>query len=155
MTKIVSLGALVLGLCTAAVVLAFTWNGESSATAKQHFCDSLSNLSSTVMSYQGLDPLNATNDELDSAADDISSAYDDVVDSVNGSLTVQLPLRELDYTVAVPVTIYIRVTARGDEEAAEEAGEIANQIESRVDSMDGVCDSHFGSTYDYAVDRDV
>ena len=79
--------------------------------------------------------------------------YDEAVDSLNESLSVQLPLRERDYTVAVPVTIYIQVTACGDEEAAQEAGEIANQIETRVDSMDGVRDSHFGSTDDYSISR--
>ena len=56
---------------------------ENSATAKRNFCNSLSNLSSTVMSYQGLNPATATNDQLDSAADDISSAWNDVVDNAN------------------------------------------------------------------------
>jgi hypothetical protein len=35
------------------------------------------------MSYQGLNPLTATNDELDGAADDITRAWDDVVDEAN------------------------------------------------------------------------
>ena len=56
---------------------------ESSAEAKANYCDSLTNLSSTVMNYQGLNPATATNDELDAAADDISNAYDDVVDNAN------------------------------------------------------------------------
>jgi hypothetical protein len=35
------------------------------------------------MSYQGLNPATATNDELDSAADDITNAWDGVVDDAN------------------------------------------------------------------------
>jgi hypothetical protein len=53
---------------------------EDSQTAKGEFCDSLGDFSTTVASYQGLDPLTATNDELESAYDDISGAWDDVVD---------------------------------------------------------------------------
>jgi hypothetical protein len=83
MTKIVSLGALMVVLCGAAIALAFTWDGESSATAKRHFCDSMTNLSSTVMSYEGMNPATATNDERESAADDIASAWDRVVDDAN------------------------------------------------------------------------
>ena len=51
-------GALVAGL--ALMIAAFY--PEDSATAKANFCDSLNNLSSTVMSYQGLNPATATND---------------------------------------------------------------------------------------------
>jgi hypothetical protein len=71
-----ALTASVVGL----VLLVTAWGGESSETAKQNYCNSLSDLSATVMSYQGLDPLAATNDEMEAAADDISAAYDDVVD---------------------------------------------------------------------------
>jgi len=72
------------GLGTAAFVAAVAaltvalWP-EDSAEAKQDFCNSLSDLSTTVMSYQGLNPATATNDELDSAADDIYESWDDVV----------------------------------------------------------------------------
>jgi hypothetical protein len=59
--------------------LAFALRGPSSAQAKQDFCDSLSNLSTTVMNYQGLDPQTATNEELNAAYDDIAGAYDQVV----------------------------------------------------------------------------
>jgi hypothetical protein len=78
MTKIAAFiaGACLLGLTVAAC-------GESSATAKRNFCDSLSSLSSTVMNYQGLDPATATNAELENAADDIAGAWDDVVDDAN------------------------------------------------------------------------
>jgi hypothetical protein len=56
---------------------------ESSATAKKNFCTSLSNLSSTVLSYEGLDPLTATNAQRDQAYDDITSAWNDVVDDAD------------------------------------------------------------------------
>jgi hypothetical protein len=72
-----TLGACLLGLLVAAC------GGESSETAKQNFCDSLSNLSSTVMSYQGFDPATATNEEWNDAANDISSAWDDVEQEAN------------------------------------------------------------------------
>jgi hypothetical protein len=73
--------ALTLGiLATATLGLAFAYDGESSAAAKVDVCDSLSDLSSTVMSYQGLNPATATTDELESAADDIDDAWDEVED---------------------------------------------------------------------------
>jgi hypothetical protein len=71
--------ALVLGACVLGLLVS-ACGGESSATAKQNYCDSLTNLSSTVMNYEGLNPATATNDELDSAADDITDAWNDVVD---------------------------------------------------------------------------
>jgi hypothetical protein len=61
-------------------LLAVAWNGESTESAKEDVCTSLSELSSTVMSYDGLNPLTATNDELENAAEDIEEAWDDLVD---------------------------------------------------------------------------
>jgi hypothetical protein len=75
--------ALVAGAAAAVaglVLLVTAWVGPSSAEAKQNFCDSLRNLSSTVTQYQGLDARTATNDELDNAYDDITGAYDQVAD---------------------------------------------------------------------------
>lgn len=69
-----------LSIVGALVLAAFAWDGESSAEAKQNFCGSLSELSSTVMSYEGFDPSTATTDELDAAADDIERAWDEVAD---------------------------------------------------------------------------
>jgi len=67
----------------AIALLATAWTGESSATAKQNFCTSLSDFSGTVMNYQGLNPATATNDQLEDAADDINDSWDDVVDDAN------------------------------------------------------------------------
>jgi hypothetical protein len=78
-TKIV---ALILGVCALGLV-ASACGGESSETAKANFCDSLSDLSATVASYEGLNPATATNDELNSAVDDIENAWDDVVNEAN------------------------------------------------------------------------
>jgi hypothetical protein len=64
------------------LLVAFAWP-EDSATAKQNYCDSLRNLSSTVMSYQGLNPATATNDELESASNDIKDAWNRVEDDAN------------------------------------------------------------------------
>jgi hypothetical protein len=75
--------ALVAGAAAAVaglVLLVTAWVGPSSAEAKQNFCDSLRNLSSTVTQYQGLDARTATNEELDNAYDDITGAYDQVAD---------------------------------------------------------------------------
>jgi hypothetical protein len=75
--------ALILGasaLAVGLVLLVSAWRGESSAEAKADFCDSLTELSATVMNYQGLNPVTATNEELDQAAGDISDAYNEVVD---------------------------------------------------------------------------
>ena len=79
MSKIIAVSAAILGACAFALV-AVAWNGESSEEAKADFCNSLTELSSTVMSYQGLNPLTATNEELDAAADDIYDAYDETVE---------------------------------------------------------------------------
>ena len=69
----------ILGLFGVGLAIA-AYDGESTETAKASFCDSLTDLSSTVMSYEGLNPVTATTDELDAAADDIEEAWDDVVD---------------------------------------------------------------------------
>lgn len=75
--SIVAIGAVFVGSFAA---IAYAYDPESSDEAKADFCQSLSDLSSTVMSYDGIDPLTATNDELDAAADDIEGAWDEVVD---------------------------------------------------------------------------
>ena len=104
-------GAAAIGLV---IGLAFALRGPSSEQAKQDFCDSLRNLSSTVMSYQGLNPATATNEELDAAYDDIAGAYDQVVqDADDWANAYDNPLNEAyndlywevqslpsDYTVA-------------------------------------------------------
>jgi inorganic triphosphatase YgiF len=71
--------ALVLSVFTLGTLLPACGFGESSEEAKADYCNSLSDLSSTVMSYEGLDPRTATNDELDQAADDIEDAWNEVV----------------------------------------------------------------------------
>jgi hypothetical protein len=70
------------GLLVAAsfVALAVAWTGESTDEAKADFCDSLTELSSTVMSYGGLDPRTATVSELEEAEADVDAAWDEVVD---------------------------------------------------------------------------
>lgn len=80
--KRTTIAALVVGILgfLSLGALAIAYTGESSAEAKADFCDSLTDLSSTVMSYEGLNPATATNDELESAADDIDDAWDEVVD---------------------------------------------------------------------------
>jgi hypothetical protein len=75
------LGAAALAGVVAALVVAL-WP-EDSATAKKNFCNSLDNLASTVMNYQGVNPRTATNDQLDAAYDDIGDAWNQVVDDAN------------------------------------------------------------------------
>jgi hypothetical protein len=67
------------GLATGLIILVSAWGGESTATAKQNFCNSLHDFSSTVTSYQGLKLGTASNEEIDQAYDDIATAWDDVV----------------------------------------------------------------------------
>jgi len=69
--------------CVAVALVAVACSGESTAEAKQNYCNSLSDFSSTVMSYQGINVMTASTDELDAAADDIYAAYDDVVNEAN------------------------------------------------------------------------
>ena len=75
--------AAVLAVAGAVAAAAIALWPEDSATAKKNFCSSLTNLSSTVMTYQGMNPATATNDQLDSAADDITDAWNAVVDDAN------------------------------------------------------------------------
>ena len=84
MTK--KIAAAILGAAAVAAGLALLIAAvypENSATAKQNFCDSLDNLASTVVSYEGLNPATATNDELDAAYNDISDAWNQVEDDAN------------------------------------------------------------------------
>src|SRR6266487_1838550 len=75
-----AVGASALGFA----LLATAFTGESSATAKGNFCSSLDNLSGTVMNYEGLNPVTATNDELDSAVvDHVVPRVSDVVGGAN------------------------------------------------------------------------
>src|SRR5262249_30221242 len=72
--------AAVLGVLALTIALA---GPEDSASAKANYCNSLDNLATTVVNYQGLNPATATNDQLQSAADDIDGAWNDVVDDAN------------------------------------------------------------------------
>ena len=81
--KQAAVAVLAAGLIAGAVALTVALWPENSATAKKNFCNSLDNLSTTVMNYQGLNPATATNDELNAAADDINGAWNDVVDDAN------------------------------------------------------------------------
>jgi hypothetical protein len=74
-------GAAVLAACFALLYGAL--RGEDEETAKADFCDSLNEFSATVDEYQHLDPLTATNDEVEQASDDLESAWDDVLDQGN------------------------------------------------------------------------
>jgi hypothetical protein len=113
-------------LVTVGAVIALTvalWP-ENSATAKKNFCSSLDNLSSTVMSYQGLDARTATNDQLDAAADDISSAWNHVIDDANDwANAYDNPLRQayddLDYAIQ---------TLPGDNTAAENLQDLEPEL---------------------------
>ena len=81
MKKMVALVTGATVLATLFVMLGVAaFDGQSTEEAKAEFCQSLTDLSSTVMSYEGLDPVTATNDERETAADDIADAWDEVVD---------------------------------------------------------------------------
>jgi hypothetical protein len=76
----------VLGVAALAGVVALlvaAFYPESSATAKKNFCNSLDNLATTVLNYEGVNPRTATNDELDAAYNDISDAWNKVADDAN------------------------------------------------------------------------
>src|SRR5882762_10004376 len=52
--------------------------GESAATAKQNFCNSLSSLSSTVTKFEGLNRRTTSNDQIEHAAKNINDAWSKV-----------------------------------------------------------------------------
>ena len=60
----------------AVTVNALAW--EDAESAKADVCQSLDDLRTTIVSYQDVNPLTATNDEMDQAYDDISGAVDDL-----------------------------------------------------------------------------
>jgi hypothetical protein len=67
-------GALAGGAAVTVNALAF----EDVDSAKADVCTSLDELRTTIVSYQGLNPLTATNDQLDAAYDDIAGEVDDL-----------------------------------------------------------------------------
>lgn len=83
-TKSAIVGVLAAGtLIGGTVGLTYAFWPEDAATAKSDFCDSTKDFASTVQSYQGLNPVTATNDQIDAAYDDIESAYDEMIDQGN------------------------------------------------------------------------
>jgi hypothetical protein len=80
LASLIAIGAVFVGSVAA---IAYAYDPESSAEAKADFCRSLSDLSSTVMVYNGLDPLTATDHQLDKAVVDIDEAWDEVVDDAD------------------------------------------------------------------------
>lgn len=74
------IGTLLVAVVLVSVALvAAAWT-ENSDEAKADFCDSVTELNTTVTSYQGLNPLTASTEELESAKDDIYDAYDEMID---------------------------------------------------------------------------
>jgi hypothetical protein len=79
-SKLAAVTAVALVVVGSVAALAYALDPENSAEAKADYCESLSDLSATLMRYEGLDPLTATNAELETAADDIDAAWDEVQD---------------------------------------------------------------------------
>jgi hypothetical protein len=79
MKKKTTIAAMILAIC-AFGLLGAACGAEDSETAKADLCESLGDLSSTVMTYEGLNPLTATNDQRDAAAGEIEDAWDAVLD---------------------------------------------------------------------------
>lgn len=77
LASLIAIGAVFMGSVAA---IAYAYDPESSAEAKADFCQSLSDLSSTVMVYGELDPQTATDDQLHRAVLDIDDAWNEVVD---------------------------------------------------------------------------
>jgi hypothetical protein len=103
-TKLASVTLGTLAVVAGVVLLGVAIWPEDSAAAKQNFCNSLSNLSSTVMSYQGLDPAAATNEERDAAYNDISDAWNAVADDANDwANAYDNPLNEAYNDLAVAI----------------------------------------------------
>jgi hypothetical protein len=74
-----AIGGVVCVAAAIAVVVVAT-RGESTATAKKNFCNSLSGLSSSVMAYQSLTPT-STNGERDQLATNLEDSWNDVLDN--------------------------------------------------------------------------
>jgi hypothetical protein len=74
---LIAIGAVVVGGFAA---IAYADDPERSEEAKADLCESLSDLSSTVMVYGELDPQTATDDQLHRAVLDIDDAWNEVVD---------------------------------------------------------------------------
>ena len=81
--RIWALGAAGIACVAFAAALTIAFWPENTATAKRNFCTSLDNFSSAVVSYQGLDPVTATNADFENAANDIDHSWNAVVDDAN------------------------------------------------------------------------
>ena len=112
--------------CVAVALVAVACSGESSAEAKQNYCNSLSDFSSTVMSYQGMNVLTASTDELNAAANDIDAAYNDVVGEANDwANAYDNPLTE-----AYNDLYYAIEDVDGDATVAEAVNEVQPELEA-------------------------
>jgi hypothetical protein len=100
--------------------------GESSASAKQNFCNSLSDFSNTVTYYDGLDPRTATNAELDARADDIDAAWDDLV----GEAADWANADDNALTVAYDDLYYAIQDLPGDNTVAQDLGDLQDELDA-------------------------
>jgi hypothetical protein len=75
--------AAVAAVAVGAALLGSAFTTESTSEAKQGFCQSLSDFSTAVTTFDNLSPATATQDEIDAAYADVQSAWNDVQDEGN------------------------------------------------------------------------
>ena len=102
---------------------------------------------------QHRDDIALIGDRLIREADDrdFCTEYDTVVDELNCSLRVELPLREHDFTVTTTIELRLSITAFSQDDAIEKARELIDRAESRLDAMNDITAYPQGD-YDVAED---
>ena len=113
-------GALAGGAVITVNALAF----EDTESAKADVCQSLDDLNATIVSYQGLNPLTATNDQIDDAYDDISGAVDDLDEELDEWVNAyDNPLTEAYWDL-----YYAVEDLDGDNTAAENLADLEDEL---------------------------
>lgn len=79
--------------------------------------------------------------------------YDRVISELNAHLSVELPLRRRQYTVTVPISVTISVTAGNEESAFDLADQVARDAERAIDFL-ASASADVSQQYDWSIEED-
>jgi hypothetical protein len=117
--------ALIACISTMGVMVA-ACGGESTAEAKDSFCTSLSDFSSAYVSYEGLNPATATNDEYDDAYDELDQSWDRLVQDAEDFAEAD----DNELTAAVDDLYDAAVALPGDNTARQNIEALSDEIQA-------------------------
>lgn len=82
------------------------------------------------------------------------SEFDHIVDDLNSSLHVELPLREHEFTVEAQITVRVSVTARDESAAKDAAADILDSARHHAYMTDNVSGADLDDEYSWSVEQD-